>query len=148
LKPDDVAVVATPIVTKPVVESKPPISFTQPPVALDRLPDGTWEKAAQRIALLLFLLGAEARAFTPNPSPTPDISVMVARIKAAKATNKPFVIYYEVGKQVTVASANYIALNPSGRFTYVIVFTDDDTANSIPVYLITKLVLVTNYPFD
>jgi hypothetical protein len=113
----------------------------------------------KRIALLLFLLAAEARAFTPTPSPTPlvptptpsptpDISVMVARIKAAKATNKPFVIYYEVGKQVTVASGNYIALNPSGKFTYVIVFTDDDTANSIPVYLITKLVLVTNYPFE
>jgi hypothetical protein len=114
----------------------------------------------KRLALILFLLGAEARALTPpttnptplvptpTPSPTPDISAMVARIKAAKATNKPFVIYYDVGKQVTVANANSIALNPSGKFTYVIVFTDDDTANSIPVYLITKLVLVTSYPFD
>jgi hypothetical protein len=84
---------------------------------------------------------------TATPSPTPDISVMVARIKAAKATNKPFVIYYS-GGQVTVANGNYIAVNPSGKFTTVYVFTGDDTTSSIPVYLITKLVLVTNYPFD
>jgi hypothetical protein len=85
---------------------------------------------------------------TPTPSPTPDISVMVARIKAAKVVNKPFVIFLKDGSQVTVANANYIALNPSGKFTTVFVFTGDDTTNSIPVYLITKLVLVTNYPFD
>lgn len=85
---------------------------------------------------------------TPTPSPTPDISIMVARLKAAKTANKPFIIYYDVGKQVTVANANYIALNPSGKFTSFIVFTDDDTTNQIPVYLVTKIVLVTNYPFD
>jgi hypothetical protein len=85
---------------------------------------------------------------TATPSPTPDISVMVARIKAAKATNKPFVIWLKDGSQVTVAGANNIALNPSGKFTTVFVFTGDDTTHSIPVYLITKLVLVSNYPFD
>jgi hypothetical protein len=113
----------------------------------------------KRFALILFLLGADARAITPipsptplvptaTPSPTPDISVMVARIKAAKATNKPFTIYLKDGSQVTVAGGNYIALNPSGKFTTVFVFTEDDTTHSIPVYLITRLVLVTNYPFD
>jgi hypothetical protein len=99
------------------------------------------------LALMLFLLGADARAITPIPSPTPDISVMVARIKAAKATNKPFTILYQ-GGQVVVAGANYIALNPSGKFTTVFVFEGDDITHSIPVYLITRLVLVTNYPFD
>jgi hypothetical protein len=109
-------------------------------------------------ALILFLLGLAALAFTPTPSPTPlvntpvptptpDISVMVARIKAAKTANKPFTILYS-GGQVTVAGTNYIALNPSGKFTNIIVFTDDDTTHSIPVLLITGLVLVSTYPFD
>ena len=73
---------------------------------------------------------------------------MVARIKAAKAANKPFVIWLKDGSQVTVANGSYIALNPSGKFTTVLVFAGDDTTHSIPVYLITKLVLVSNYPFD
>jgi hypothetical protein len=108
--------------------------------------------------LLAFLCVASALALTPTPSPTPlvptptpsptpDISVMVARIKAAKAANKPFTIYYQDG-QVNVANGSYIALNPSGKFTNIVVFTGDDTTNMIPVLLITKLVLVSNYPFD
>jgi hypothetical protein len=108
--------------------------------------------------LLTFLCVASAFALTPTPSPTPlipsptpsptpDISAMVARLKAAKATNKPFTIYYQ-GGQVNVANANYIALNPSGKFTWIYVFSGDDTAASIPVVMITKLVLVNNYPFD
>jgi hypothetical protein len=111
----------------------------------------------KRLLLTLCLVAGSALAQTPSPtplvptptsSPTPDISVMVARIKAAKTTNKPFVIYMKDGSQVAVANGNYIALNPSGKFTTVFVFTGDDTTSSIPVYLITKLVLVTNYPFD
>jgi hypothetical protein len=85
---------------------------------------------------------------TASPSPPPDISVMVAKIKAAKAANKPFVIYLKDGSQVTVASTNNIALNPSGKFTFIVVFSGDDTMSSIPVIQITRLVLVTNYPFD
>jgi hypothetical protein len=85
---------------------------------------------------------------TPTPSPTPDISVMVARIKAARTANKPFVIFLKDGSQVTVAGANNIALNPSGKFTFIVVFSGDDTMSSIPVIQITRLVLVTNYPFD
>jgi hypothetical protein len=107
---------------------------------------------------VLILLGLAALAFTqtpsptplvptPSPSPTPDISVMVARIKAAKAANKPFTIYYQ-GGQVLVPNNTYLALNPSGKFTWIYVFSGDDTTASIPVIEITKLVLVSTYPFD
>lgn len=84
---------------------------------------------------------------TPTPSPTPDISAMVARLKLAKSANKPFIIYYE-GTQVTVPDANHLGLNPSGKFTRVIVFADDDIVYSIPVLHITKLALVSSYPFE
>jgi hypothetical protein len=84
---------------------------------------------------------------TPTPSPTPDISVMVARLKAAKALNKPFIIYYQ-GGQALVPNNTFIALNPSGKFTWIVVFSGDDTVESIPVVDILKLVLVSNYPFD
>lgn len=84
---------------------------------------------------------------TPAPTPTPDISIMVARLKAAKSANKPFIIYYE-GTQVTVPDANHLAYNPSGKFTNVLVFSGDDTIYSIPVNHITKLVLVSSFPFD
>jgi hypothetical protein len=73
---------------------------------------------------------------------------MVAKIKAAKIANKPFVIYLKDGSQVTEPNANCLALNPSGKFTTVYVFEGDDTTHSIPVYLITKLTLVSNYPFE
>lgn len=85
---------------------------------------------------------------TPTPSPTPDISLMVARLKAAKTANKPFTITLKDGSSVTVANGIYIALNPSGKFTTVIVFEGDDITHSVPVYLITRIALVTNYPFD
>lgn len=84
---------------------------------------------------------------TPAPTPTPDISAMVARLKAAKTANKPFVIVYQ-GGQVSVPNATYLALNPSSKFTSIVVFSGDDTTNLIPVALITKLLLVSNFPFD
>lgn len=73
---------------------------------------------------------------------------MVARLKAAKAVNKPFVIYLNDGSQVNVTNSSYIALNPSGKFTNFIVFTDDDTTHMIPVLQVVRIVLVSNYPFD
>ena len=85
---------------------------------------------------------------TPTPSPTPDISVMVARLKAAKAANKAFTIYLTDGTQVAVPNGSYLALNPSGKFTTVLVFEGDDITHSIPVYLIDRLVLVITYPFE
>jgi hypothetical protein len=50
-----------------------------------------------------------------TPCPTPDISAMVAKIKAAKTANKPFVIYLNDGSTVTVANAGCLAQNPSGN---------------------------------
>jgi hypothetical protein len=70
---------------------------------------------------------------------------MVGKLKAAKTANKPFV--YE-GTQVTVPDANHLGLNPSGKFTRVIVFAEDDTVYSIPVSHITKLSLINSYPFE
>jgi len=102
----------------------------------------------KRLLLLLCCTASLALAQTPTPSPTPDISLMVARLKAAKSVNKPFVITLKDGSTVTVASGAYIALNPSGKFTNVYVFEGDDITHSIPVYLISKIALVTNYPFD
>ena len=85
---------------------------------------------------------------TPAPSPTPDISVMVAKLKTAKATNKAFTIFLRDGTSVVVPNGSYLALNPSGKFTTVLVFEGDDITHSIPVSLIAKLVLVIAYPFE
>lgn len=88
---------------------------------------------------------------TPIPTPTPDISDMVARLKAAKTANpfRPFTIYYHnPDGSIIVPDSAHLCINPSGKFTWIFVFSGDDTVASIPVLQIYKLVLVNPYPFD
>jgi hypothetical protein len=83
-EPDEAPVVAIPIVTKPVVESKPPIAFTQPPIA----PTGEFKDLAEAIAH-----AASLPTKGPFVSPIPAISTTSPKGDFEKAFT--FVIKWE-----------------------------------------------------
>lgn len=75
-----------------------------------------------------------------SPSPTPNIPAMIARLRAAQVANKPFTIWLNDGTKIPVAGSSYIALHPpSEGMTNIVVFTETDTENMIPINQITNL---------
>lgn len=101
-----------------------------------------------RTLIIVLFLWLTDRGLAQTPSPTPNISAMVAKLKAAKTANRPFIIYLTDGTQLPVPNNTYLALNPSGTFTNFVVFSDADTTHMIPVNQVVKLTLGAVYPFD